>query len=190
MVPDQASRSRPWQQSASLKDQAATPTAAVSGKTNSLHSNRSSVPKAYESSLVVGPVFVRSLHGTGARNPRCHSSNSDRGPRSDGLTILCGRWSAIESGQPGSGHSTWGLPEQCPGKPRYGSDARSDGSPRKRTERSIEPPELSTQEPRLLGLPSRENARQRPTSLTPILLDRGIVIWAAKPSRQMRTEHV
>ena len=93
-----------------------------------LHSCRWSVAKGDESSLVDGPVLLRSLRDTGARNPRRDSTHSDRCPRSDGLTILCGRWSAIESGQPNSGHSARCVSKRRPGKPRRCIDARSDGS--------------------------------------------------------------
>lgn len=134
--------------------------------TKSLHSSCRSVAKVYETPVVDGPLFLCSLRVTGARNPRCHSTDSHRDPRSDGLTILCGWWRTIESGQPGSGHRAWGFPEQRPGKPRYRSDARSDGSPRKRTDCSTEPPGNCAQEAQLLGLPGSDRGSQRAASLS------------------------
>ena len=94
----------------------------------SLHSCRWSVANGDASSLLDGPVLLRSLRDTGARNPRRDSTHSDRCPRSDGLTILCGGWSAIESGQPNSDHSARCVSKRRPGKPRRCIDARSDGS--------------------------------------------------------------
>ena len=117
--------------------------------------------------MVDGPLFLRSLCVTGARNPRCHSTHSHRDPRSDGLTILCGRWRAIESGQPGSGHSAWGFPEQRPRKPRCRSDDPTNGSLRKRTDCSNEPPGRCAEDAQLLGLPGSDPSGQRTASLSP-----------------------
>lgn len=152
--------------------------------TKSLHSSRRGVTNSHETPVVDGPLFLCSLRVTGARNPRCHSTHSHRDPRSDGLTILCGRWRAIKSGQPGSGHSAWGFPEQCPGKPRYRHDGSSDGSPRKRTKSSIEPPRRSAKEPWLFSLPCGDHGRPCTASLTWIHSIHWIVTGAVEISSE------
>lgn len=129
------------------------------GGIKSLHSCRWSVDKGSESSLEDGPVLLRSLRNTGARNPRRDSTHSDRCPRSDGLTILCGRWSAIESGQPNSDHSAWCVPEQRPCEPRRCIDARSDGSLRSLPDHSTFPQGCDNR------LPSSDTAKQGSASV-------------------------
>ena len=124
-----------------------------------LHSCRWSVANGDASSLLDGPVLLRSLRDTGARNPRRDSTHSDRDPRSDSITILCGGWSDIESGEPGTGHSARWVPKRRPGKPRHCIDARSDGSPRSLPYHSTFPQGCDN------SLPSSDTAKQGSASV-------------------------
>lgn len=112
-----------------------------------------------------GPVLLRCLRDSGARNPRRHSTHSDRGPRSDSITILCGGWSAVESGEPGTGHCARCVPKQRPSKPRHCIDARSDGSPRSRPHDPTAPAVCGAGIPDLPSLPGLDSATQRSASL-------------------------
>ena len=128
-----------------------------------MHSSRWSVGNGDASSLVDGPVLLRCLRDSGARHPRRHSTHSDRGPRSDSITILCGGWSAIEFGEPGTGHSARCVPKQRPSKSRHCIDARSDDSPRSRPHDPTAPTLCGAGIPRLSGL---DSASQRSASLS------------------------
>jgi len=133
-----------------------------------LHSSRWSVGNGDASSLVDGPVLLRCLLDYGARNPRRHSTHSDRDPRSDSITILCGGWSAIESGEPGTGHSARCVPKQRPSKSRHCIDARSDDSPRSRPHDPTAPALCGARIPSIPGLPrlpGLDSATQRAASL-------------------------
>lgn len=130
-----------------------------------MHSSRWSVGNGYASSLVDGPVLLRCLRDSGARNPRCHSTHSDRDPRSDSITILCGGWSAIEFGEPGTGHSARCVPKQRPSKSRHCIDARSDDSPRSRPHDPTAPALCGTGIPGIPRLSGLDSASQRSASL-------------------------
>ena len=130
-----------------------------------MHSSRWSVGNGDASSLVDGPVLLRCLRDSGARNPRCDSTHSDRGPRSYSITILCGGWSAIESGEPGTGHRARCVPKQRPSKSRHCIDARSDDSPRSRPHDPTAPALCGAGIPGLPRLPGLDSATQRSASL-------------------------
>ncbi len=130
-----------------------------------MHSSRWSVANGHASSLLDGSVLLRCLRDSGSRNPRRHSTHCDCGPRSDSITILCGGWSAIESGKPGIGHSARCVPKQRSSKPRHCIDARSDGSPRIRRHDPTAPAVCGAGIPGIPGLPSLDSVTQRSASL-------------------------
>jgi hypothetical protein len=114
---------------------------------------------------VDGPVLLRCLRDSGARHPRRHSTHSDRDPRSDSITILCGGWSAIEFGEPGTGHSARCVPKQRPSKSRHCIDARSDDSPRSRPHDPTAPTLCGAGIPGIPRLSGLDSASQRSASL-------------------------
>ena len=127
-----------------------------------------------------GPVLLRCLRDSGARHPRRHSTHSDRDPRSDSITILCGGWSAIEFGEPGTGHSARCVPKQRPSKSRHCIDARSDDSPRSRPHDPNAPALCGAGIPGIPRLSGLDSASQRSASLN---LD-PLASVARQPSRR------